>query len=52
MWQARKHNIEKRVKSYMNPGVFEVIYADEWDRIKRPKHMKCWECHHDPCVCK
>ena len=33
-WEAKKSNYNNRVRAYMNPGVSEVIYSNEW----KPKH--------------
>lgn len=37
---------EKLVNWYKHPAVMEVQFTD-----KKKKKVKCWTCHHDPCIC-
>ncbi len=38
--QAKKHHHQDRVRTYMNPAVMEVIYADEWDEHLKKLHAR------------
>jgi len=46
MFDTEKH--KKLVKMYSIPSTQEIILSDH----KGLPPMKCWYCHHHPCVCK
>jgi hypothetical protein len=41
-WQAKKKNMDDRVKKYTTPGVSEVIFKDEWehDEVKDKEEVE------------
>lgn len=46
MFNKKLH--EKLVDLYSIPSVDKVEFAD---KTNLSKPMKCWYCHHSPCVC-
>ena len=50
MFDEETHN--KLVDLYSIPHVDEVILRKNRGKKWELPPMKCWECHHRPCICK